>query len=89
MREHMKNSLKDLHDAMMAQIERLNKEGISNKKLEKEINRSRAISSVAKTMVSNADLMLRAQKQGDDYIDANRELPTIFVEKKQKALTND
>ena len=31
----MKNSLTDLHDAMMAQIERLNKEGIGHKKLEK------------------------------------------------------
>ena len=84
----MKNSLIDLHDAMMSQIERLNEENISNEELEKEINRSRAISSVAKTMVSNADLMLRAQKQKDDFNDANGELPTIFSEKKQKALTN-
>jgi hypothetical protein len=63
----MKNKLTDLNDHLFAQLERLNDESINGEKLEQEIERSKAITDVAKSVVSNASLQLDALKLKAEY----------------------
>lgn len=59
----MKNKLSDLNDHLFMQLERLNDEELKGDELEREIQRSRAISGVAAQIVSNGRLVLDAQTE--------------------------
>lgn len=74
----MKNKLIDLNDHLFAQLERLGDEGLEQEQLEKEIDRSRAITSVSKEIVSNARLALDAEKFRTEYIGAGKNLPKML-----------
>lgn len=56
-----KQNLSDLNGYLFEQLERLNDEELSEKELKKEINRAKAITSVADKIISNADVVLKAQ----------------------------
>lgn len=58
----MKNTLLDLNNHLFAQMERLSDESMSAKDLNMEIERSKAITQVSKSIVSNASLQLQAIK---------------------------
>ena len=58
----MKNKLGDLNDHLFMQLERLNEEDLKGDKLIDEITRSKALSTIAKDIVSNGQLVLQAQK---------------------------
>jgi hypothetical protein len=64
----MKNKLTDLNDHLFAQLERLSDESLEGEKFQREIERSKAITGVGKTIVENARLALDAQRAlaGDD-----------------------
>jgi len=59
----MKNKLSDLNDHLFAQMERLGSEDLSTEMLTHEVERTKAITSVAKDIVSNARLALDAKMQ--------------------------
>lgn len=63
----MKNKLTDLNDHLFAQLERLGDESISGEALQEEIERSKAVTGVSKEMVSNARLILDAEKHKREY----------------------
>lgn len=63
----MKNSLGDLNNHLFEQIERLNDEDLSNEGLDKEINRTKAMTTVANTIINNASLVLDAIKHTTEY----------------------
>ena len=63
----MKNKLSDLNDHLFAQLERLNDEEIEGEALESEIERSKAVTSVAKEIVSNAKTVLEGEKMKHEY----------------------
>ena len=63
----MKNKLTDLNNHLFEQMERLNDEELSEEELQKEITRSKAVTDVAKSIISNGQLMLNAQKHLDEY----------------------
>ena len=62
----MKNKLIDLNNHMFAQLEKLSDESLQGDKLDVEINRTKAIASVAGHIISNAALAFQAQKAMTD-----------------------
>ena len=64
----MKNNLNEVNNYLFEQIERLNEDDIlmEGDNFKKEIQRSKAISSLCSTIVSNANLILNAKKYADE-----------------------
>lgn len=63
----MKNKLTDLNNHLFAQLERLNDEGLKGEELQEEIERSKAVTGVSKEVVSNARLVLDAEKHKREF----------------------
>ncbi|MCR5350082.1 MAG: hypothetical protein K6E20_03720 [Acholeplasmatales bacterium] len=61
-----KNSLIDVHNLLMEQMERL-MDAESPEEIEKEISRSKAVADVSKVIVDNSKTMLDAVKTGLEY----------------------
>ncbi len=57
-----RNKLIDLNNHLFEQLERLNDEDLTGEELEKEIERSKAITCLGRVIVDNAKLALDAQK---------------------------
>lgn len=74
----MRNTLNDLNNHLFAQLERLSDEELKGEELQEELNRSKAVSDVAKNIVSNGNLILQAHKFKDDRMDANNQLPELL-----------
>ena len=55
------NNLSELNTQLFACLERLNEDCLSGEKLKTEIERSRAVTSVAQTIINNATLAVNAQ----------------------------
>ena len=63
----MKNKLTDLNNHLFEQLERLNDEELSGEKLQQEIERAKAITSVATQIISTADTNLKVASLMIDY----------------------
>lgn len=70
------NKLSDLNNHLFAQLERLGDEEIQGEELDKEIERSRAITQVSQQIVKNADLVLKGEKFIKEYGIKNK--PTML-----------
>lgn len=57
-----KNSLSDLNNSLFEQLKRLNNDKLTGEELEKEIERSKAVTSIGRVIVDNAKLALDAQR---------------------------
>lgn len=57
-----RNKLTDLNDHLFEQLERLNDEDLTSEELEKEIERSKAMTNVARVIIENGRLALDAQE---------------------------
>lgn len=64
----MKNTLGDLNNHLFMQLERLNDEDLKGDKLTEEIERSKAITNVAKEIIANANIVLQAKKYTTEYL---------------------
>lgn len=83
----VRNKLTDLNDHLFAQLERLDDEELKDDQLDKEINRTKAMTDVADKIIANAKLALDATKLQVEYGGANRkavELPPMLENKDAK-----
>lgn len=74
----MKNTLGDLNNHLFAQLERLGEEETKGEDLKEEITRAHAVTDVAKQIIANGNLVLKAKKLVDDKMDADTELPKML-----------
>jgi hypothetical protein len=74
----MKNTLGDLNNHLFSQLERLGDEDLSGDKLAEEINRAKAITSVATQIIANGTLVLEARKLADDRMNADTSIPKML-----------
>lgn len=83
----MKNKIQDLNDHLFAQLERLNDEDLTSEQLQKEITRSKAVSSVASQIINNARLALDATRLQVEFGTASRTgvaMPEMLENKEDK-----
>ncbi|SFF22710.1 hypothetical protein SAMN04487969_11939 [Paenibacillus algorifonticola] len=74
----MRNTLGDLNNHLFAQLERLADEELTGEKLNEEISRARAVTSVASQIIANGSLVLEARKLVDDRMNANTTIPKML-----------
>ena len=61
----MRNKIADLNNHLFAQLERLGEEDLTDEQLAKEIDRSKAISNVAKQIIDGNRVMVQAMKEAN------------------------
>ena len=74
----MRNTLGDLNNHLFMQLERLSDEELSGEGLKEEVLRSRAITSVAKEIIANADIVLQAKKFSNEYMTEADDMPRML-----------
>lgn len=75
----MKNTLGDLNNHLFAVLERLNDEDLSGEDLKKEIDRAKAVTTVANAVINNGNLVLRARVAHEEQMrGSNDPLPKML-----------
>lgn len=74
----MRNTLGDLNNHLFAQLERLSDEELTGDDLEKEISRTKSITSVASQIIANGNLVLEAQRLAEDHMNADIKVPKML-----------
>lgn len=78
-----KQSLADLNEYLFAQMDALTNPDLTAEELDKEIDRSKAIQGIAKTIIDGANVALQAQKHMDEYgKEGNLVIPLIGMSDK-------
>ena len=79
----MKNSLTDLNEYLFQQLDALSNESLSEEELGKEIERSKAVQGIAKTIIDGANVALQAKKHMDEYGNGSSvEIPMLGITSK-------
>ncbi len=78
-----KNTLSDLNNHLFAQLERLGEEDIDQEQLKIEVNRSKAMNSIAKNIIDNARVALEGVQLSYNAIPSNQSLPEQFAIKEK------
>lgn len=74
-----RNTLGDLNNHLFEELERLNNEELAGEKLETELERAKAITSVAQQIISNANTILQAKKfQAESLGRSKTEMPKML-----------
>lgn len=74
-----RNTLGDLNNHLFEELERLNNEELAGEKLETELERAKAITSVAQQIISNANTILKAKKfQAESLGRSETEMPKML-----------
>lgn len=80
----MKNKLLDLNNHLFEQLERLNDDELTDEQLTKEIQRAKAMSTIATNIINNANVALEVQKYYGEY-GSRVEIPEMLgIENKEK-----
>ena len=83
-----KNTLNDLNNHLFAELERLGDEDLPEDKLDKEIQRSNAISKVATNIIQNANVSLKGYSMYQEYLD-DKGMPKMIGVKNNEKNTLD
>lgn len=74
----MKNTLGDLNNHLFAQLERLSDEDVKGAELEEEMERARAVTNIAKQIINNGNLVLKAKELQAEYCKDKEEMPKML-----------
>lgn len=74
----MKNTLGDLNNHLFAELERLGDEGLTGDELKEELTRAESIVRVTSSIISNASLVLQAEKFKDQKMDVDLKTPKML-----------
>ena len=74
----MKNTLGDLNNHLFAELERLSDEELKGNDLIEEMGRARTITEVSTQIISNAHVILKAEKFRDEKLDVSRSVPKML-----------
>ena len=72
------NNLNSLNDKLFEQLDRLTNKNLSSDKLQEELERTDAIVDISRTIISNADLMLKAMVAKDEKLGSYAKLPALL-----------
>lgn len=74
------NTLADLNNYLFEAIERINDDELDDSELQREIQRSEAITKVAGVIINNANVQLQAIKHMDEYgYTKNHSMPALLT----------
>lgn len=74
----MKNNLTHLHDYLFEQLERISDDSLNENELKTEIDRTRAMTSVTNSIISNGRLILDAHKFTDERMNVEKDIPKFL-----------
>ena len=81
----VKNKLTDLNNYLFESLEKLMDDSLSEEALNKEITRSKAVTSVAEMIIHNGELALKAARHAEEYgiggANEERKLPAMLETK--------
>ena len=72
------NNLNSLNNKLFEQLDRLTNKNLSSDKLQEELERTDAIVDISRTIISNADLMLKAMVAKDEKLGSYAKLPALL-----------
>lgn len=81
----MKNNLSDLNNHLFEQLELLNSGELSNEELEKEIKKTKAMTSISSQILKVASLQISAIRTAESCGLLNKELPSLISTKDSEA----
>ena len=76
----MRNNLSALNDYLFEAIERIQDDELCGDVLEDEIKRAEAVTEVAKVIIQNGELALKAMKQVNEYGEETFKVPSMLKE---------
>ena len=74
----MRNTLGDLNLHLFAQLERLGDEDLKGEKLSEEIERSKAVASIAQQIIANGTLVLKSKELQIQYCKDEKSMPKML-----------
>ena len=72
------NNLNTLNSKLFEQLDRLTNNNLSGDKLREALERTDAIVDISRTIISNADLMLKAMVAKDEKLGSYAKLPALL-----------
>ena len=72
------NNLNSLNNKLFEQLDRLTNKNLSGDKLQEELERTDAIVDISRTIISNADLRLKAMVAKDEKLGSYAKLPALL-----------
>ena len=73
-----RNTLGDLNNHLFAQLERLSDEEIKGNALEEEINRAKAVTSIAQQIIANGTLVLKSKELQIESCKDEKSMPKML-----------
>ncbi|MFR7349484.1 hypothetical protein [Peptoniphilus sp.] len=74
----MRNTLGDLNNHLFAELERLGDEELKGDELVEEISRAKSIAEVSSRIISNANIILQAEKFKDEKFNSDKPMPKML-----------
>ena len=72
------NNLNSLNNKLFEQLDRLTNNNLNGDKLREELERTDAIVDISRTIISKADLMLKAMVAKDEKLGSYAKLPALL-----------